>query len=106
MAFQPIVSWRQKAVHAYEALVRTAEVTLARPEHFFHAAEQLHRVQELGRTIRHSVAQAMAFAPRDALVFVNLHATDFADDDLFARSSALEVDETLRFSIGDRAVTG
>jgi EAL domain-containing protein (putative c-di-GMP-specific phosphodiesterase class I) len=104
MAFQPIVSWRQKAVHAYEALVRTAEVTLARPEHFFHAAEQLHRVQELGRTIRHSVAQAMAFAPRDALVFVNLHATDFADDDLFARSSALAPHASrIVFEITERA---
>jgi len=89
MAFQPIVSWRGKAVHAYEALVRTEEPTLARPENFFHAAEQLHRVHELGRTIRESVAEAIGAAPPDASIFVNLHASDLADDTLFSSTSAL-----------------
>jgi EAL domain-containing protein (putative c-di-GMP-specific phosphodiesterase class I)/CheY-like chemotaxis protein len=89
MAFQPIVSWREKRVHAFEALVRSDEPTLARPEHFFHAAEQLHRVQDLGRTIRHSIARSMSFAPRDAMIFVNLHASDLADDELYSRTAAL-----------------
>jgi EAL domain-containing protein (putative c-di-GMP-specific phosphodiesterase class I) len=89
MAFQPIVSFREKRIHAYEALVRTDEKTLARPDHFFHAAEQLGRVQELGRTIRGAVARAIPEAPEEALAFVNLHASDFADDELYSPSAPL-----------------
>jgi EAL domain-containing protein (putative c-di-GMP-specific phosphodiesterase class I) len=89
MAFQPIVSFSAKHVHAFEALVRTDEPTLARPDHFINAAEQLGRVQELGRTIRSAVARAIPDAPEDALVFVNLHASDLADDELYSANSPL-----------------
>jgi EAL domain-containing protein (putative c-di-GMP-specific phosphodiesterase class I) len=89
MAFQPIVSFGAKRVHAYEALVRTDEPTLARPDHFIGAAEQLGRVQELGRKIRATVAQAIPEAPEEALIFVNLHASDLADDELYSASSPL-----------------
>jgi EAL domain-containing protein (putative c-di-GMP-specific phosphodiesterase class I) len=89
MAYQPIVSFSEKRIHAYEALVRTDEASLARPEHLFDAAEQLDRVQELGRLIRATVAQSISQAPDDALVFLNLHASDLADDDLFSASSPL-----------------
>jgi EAL domain-containing protein (putative c-di-GMP-specific phosphodiesterase class I) len=89
MAFQPIVSFSKKRIHAYEALVRTEEPTLVRPDHFFHAAEQLGRVQELGRKIRAAVAHAIPDAPEDALIFVNLHASDLADDELYSASAPL-----------------
>ncbi len=89
MAYQPIVSFGEKRIHAYEALVRTDEPTLARPEHLFNAAEQLDRVQELGRTIRAAVASSIGDAPDEALVFLNLHASDLADDDLFSANSPL-----------------
>jgi len=89
MAFQPIVCWSERRIHAYEALVRTDEPSLARPDHLFDAAEQLHRVQELGRTIRRSVAQAAVNAPADANIFVNLHANDLTDDELYAANAPL-----------------
>jgi EAL domain-containing protein (putative c-di-GMP-specific phosphodiesterase class I) len=89
MAFQPIVSFSQKRIHAYEALVRTDEATLVRPDDFFNAAEQLGRVRELGRTIRSAVAAAIPDAPEGALIFVNLHASDLADDELYSASSPL-----------------
>jgi EAL domain-containing protein (putative c-di-GMP-specific phosphodiesterase class I) len=89
MAFQPIVNWTEKRVHAYEALVRTDEPSLARPDHLFSAAEQLHRVQELGRTIRRSVASVALSAPADTLLFINLHANDLLDDELYAESAPL-----------------
>ena len=89
MAFQPIVNWTEKRIHAYEALVRTDEPSLSRPDHFFNAAEQLHRVQELGRTIRRSVAQSATHAPDDTLIFVNLHASDLLDDELYSPSAPL-----------------
>ncbi|HTQ07796.1 MAG TPA: EAL domain-containing protein [Polyangiaceae bacterium] len=89
MAFQPIVSWSERRVLAFEALVRTDEPSLARPDHLFNAAEQLHRVQELGRTIRRAVAQAAVRAPGDALIFVNLHASDLMDEELFDAAAPL-----------------
>jgi EAL domain-containing protein (putative c-di-GMP-specific phosphodiesterase class I) len=104
MAFQPIVSFSQKRIHAYEALVRTDEPTLVRPDHFFNAAEQLSRVRELGRTIRSSVARAIPDAPEGALVFVNIHADDLADDELYSASSPLApFAERVVFEITERA---
>jgi EAL domain-containing protein (putative c-di-GMP-specific phosphodiesterase class I) len=91
MAFQPIVSWSERRVHAFEALVRTDEPTLVRPEHFFQAAEQLHRVQELGRGIRSAIARAIEHAPPGVQIFVNLHASDLADEGLYAPNAPLAV---------------
>jgi EAL domain-containing protein (putative c-di-GMP-specific phosphodiesterase class I) len=104
MAFQPIVNWTEKKVHAYEALVRTDEPSLSRPDHFFSAAEQLHRVQELGRTIRRSVAAAIPNAPPEVLIFVNLHASDLTDDELYAESAPLApFSQRIVFEITERA---
>jgi EAL domain-containing protein (putative c-di-GMP-specific phosphodiesterase class I) len=104
MAFQPIVCWSERRVHAFEALVRTDEPTLARPDNFFNAAEQLHRVQELGRTIRRSVAEAVVRAPADALIFVNLHASDLMDQELYDVAAPLApLAERIVFEITERA---
>jgi EAL domain-containing protein (putative c-di-GMP-specific phosphodiesterase class I) len=104
MAFQPIVSFGEKRIHAYEALVRTDEATLVRPDHFFNAAEQLGRVQELGRTIRSAVSLSMADAPEDSLIFVNLHASDLADDELYSAGSPLApYAQRVVFEITERA---
>jgi EAL domain-containing protein (putative c-di-GMP-specific phosphodiesterase class I) len=104
MAFQPIVCWSEKRVHAFEALVRTDEPSLSRPDHFFNAAEQLHRVQELGRRIRRSVAQSAVQAPPDAHLFVNLHASDLIDDELYDASAPLApFAERIVFEITERA---
>jgi EAL domain-containing protein (putative c-di-GMP-specific phosphodiesterase class I) len=89
MAFQPIVSWSERRVHAFEALVRTDEPALVRPEHLFQAAEQLHRVQELGRAIRTAIAQSIEHAPPGVQIFVNLHASDLADEGLYSQSAPL-----------------
>jgi EAL domain-containing protein (putative c-di-GMP-specific phosphodiesterase class I)/CheY-like chemotaxis protein len=104
MAFQPIVHWSQKRVHAYEALVRTDEPTLARPDAFFSAAEQLHRVQELGRAIRREVARSAPHAPDGSLIFVNLHANDLTDEDLYAPNAPLAaISNRIVFEITERA---
>ncbi len=104
MAFQPIVNWTERRVHAYEALVRTDEPSLARPDHFFSAAEQLHRVQELGRTIRRSVAAVAVNAPADTLLFINLHANDLTDEELYAENAPLApFADRIVFEITERA---
>jgi EAL domain-containing protein (putative c-di-GMP-specific phosphodiesterase class I)/CheY-like chemotaxis protein len=89
IAFQPIVHWPDQSVFGYEALVRSAEPTLSNPGLLFEAAERLGRVQELGRSIRSAVAGLISSAPKESTIFVNLHSSDLADDDLFLRSSPL-----------------
>jgi EAL domain-containing protein (putative c-di-GMP-specific phosphodiesterase class I) len=89
MVFQPIVAFDDRRVYAYEALVRSAETTLGQPEALFDAAEQLHRVRDLSRAVRRAVAHAADSAPRDVELFVNLHAEDLIDEDLFSPAAAL-----------------
>jgi EAL domain-containing protein (putative c-di-GMP-specific phosphodiesterase class I) len=102
MAYQPLVRAADRRVVAFEALVRSSERRLPHPGALFDAAERLNRVQEVSATIRRLVAAAAPSAPDDALLFVNVHARDLLDDDLyselaplsaFARRTVLEVTE-------------
>ena len=89
MAFQPLVSWKQRRVFGYEALLRSSEPTLPNPGAVIDAAERLGRLTELGRTIRERVAAAIDDAPPEALIFVNLHPRDLNDDELLSPTSPL-----------------
>jgi EAL domain-containing protein (putative c-di-GMP-specific phosphodiesterase class I) len=89
MAFQPIVDLRARRVYAYEALLRSEEPALAKPDLMLGAAERLGRLTEIGRSIRAAVARAASQAPSDALLFVNLRAEDLEDEQLWAASSPL-----------------
>jgi EAL domain-containing protein (putative c-di-GMP-specific phosphodiesterase class I) len=89
MANQPIVSWKEKRVHGYEALLRSGEPTLAHPGEFLEVAERLGRLHDLGKLIRSRVAASAASAPANVALFVNLHAFDLNDDELVDAGSAL-----------------
>ncbi|HEY4118412.1 MAG TPA: EAL domain-containing protein [Byssovorax sp.] len=89
MAFQPIVDWRTKELHGYEALMRSKEPLLPHPGAVLDAAERLRRVHELGRTTRERVAAVIPSFPADARCFVNLHPSDLIDDQLYAPSAPL-----------------
>ena len=89
MAFQPIISWRERRVFGYEALLRTAEPTLARPDHFLDAATQLGRLHDLGRMVRARTAAAAQAMPAGMRLFVNIHASDVLDEDLVLASAPL-----------------
>ena len=90
MAYQPIVSWSARCVYAHEALVRTDEATLRRPDDLLDAAERLGRLRDLGRTIRARAAQTLREHPAlEGLLFVNLHTEDLADEDLFSPAAPL-----------------
>lgn len=88
-AFQPIVRWPRGEVFAYEALMRTREPAFRGPPDVVAAAERLGRVLDLGRRMRQQVADAAATLPGDALLFVNLHPRDLADEELFSPSAPL-----------------
>jgi EAL domain-containing protein (putative c-di-GMP-specific phosphodiesterase class I) len=89
LAFQPIVSWADKSVIAYEALVRNEEPTLRAPPDLFEAAERLGRLRELGRIIRDRVARTLIEVPIEGEIFVNVHALELDDDSLFSTASPL-----------------
>jgi EAL domain-containing protein (putative c-di-GMP-specific phosphodiesterase class I) len=104
MAFQPIVSWADKSVIAYEALVRNEEPTLRAPPDLFEAAERLSRLPELGRIIRDRVAQTLRDVPIEGEIFVNVHALELDDDSLYASSSPLSsVAQRVVLEITERA---
>jgi EAL domain-containing protein (putative c-di-GMP-specific phosphodiesterase class I)/CheY-like chemotaxis protein len=83
MAFQPIVDLRRREVFAYEALVRTDEDSMQRPDVLIATAERLGRIHDLGRTVRAAVARAAEAAPPDVLLFVNVHGLELTDEELF-----------------------
>jgi EAL domain-containing protein (putative c-di-GMP-specific phosphodiesterase class I)/ActR/RegA family two-component response regulator len=89
MVFQPVVRWSDRTVFAYEALVRTTEPSLARPDHLFSAAEKLDALHALGRSIRREVAATIEQSNDDVNVFVNLHPRDLDDPDLYDRHAPL-----------------
>jgi EAL domain-containing protein (putative c-di-GMP-specific phosphodiesterase class I) len=89
MAFQPILRANDRSVFGYEALLRSDEPTLIRPDLVLDAAERLGGLDRLGRRVRQLAAEAMAGAPPEATLFLNLHPHDLADDTLFDESSPL-----------------
>lgn len=89
MAYQPIVSWRQKRIFGYEALVRSMEPAMPHPGALFDAAERLGTVSVLGRNIRERVAKATTRVEPPVKIFVNLHPTDLLDDLLYSPDTSL-----------------
>ncbi len=88
MAYQPIVDWKASRLFAHEALMRSAETTLATPSAVLAAAERLARVPHLGRRIRAQVAADCAAVIVPA-IFVNLHPSDLLDDELYDPATPL-----------------
>jgi EAL domain-containing protein (putative c-di-GMP-specific phosphodiesterase class I)/ActR/RegA family two-component response regulator len=90
VAYQPIVSWSEKRVTAYEVLLRSREASLPDPGAMLDAAERLGRVHELGRSVRKmAVERARELLSDDTLLFVNLHPSDLADPELLSRHAPL-----------------
>ena len=101
MDYQPILR-SDRRVFGYEALVRSREIQLPDPLALLDAAERLGRVEELGRHVRWLVAMAAERLPEGTSLFVNLHARDLLDEQLyfldaplsaFAKRTVLEITE-------------
>lgn len=89
MAFQPIVSWSQKSIVGYEALVRTNEPSLSTPLDLLKTAEDLKQIGLLGQRIRRHVASVMSACAHPSPMFVNLHALELLDESLYDPAAPL-----------------
>jgi len=89
MAYQPIIHGSDKSIFGYEALMRSKEPELPHPGAVLDAAEQLGRLDELGRTVRKRSAVPMPDAPEGSVFFINLHVRDLLDDTLLSEKSPL-----------------
>lgn len=89
MAYQPIVDPHAGVVAAYEALLRTDDPDLRRPDLVLGVAERTGRVHDVGRAVRRSVARDAEAVPPGALLFVNLHGLDLHDEELFGEANPL-----------------
>jgi EAL domain-containing protein (putative c-di-GMP-specific phosphodiesterase class I) len=104
MAYQPIVSWSQREVFGYEALLRSREPSLPHPGAMLDAAERLGRVHELGRRIRSKAVEPLGRLPKAVVLFLNLHPSDLLDEELFATDTALaHVADRVVLEITERA---
>ena len=103
MAYQPIVSWSQKTVVAYEALMRTTDTTLQSPLDILNVAESLGEVHTLGHKTRGLIAEVMENHRELPGVFINLHVLDLLDEQLYAPDSPLRpFAERIHFEITER----
>ena len=89
MAFQPIVSLASRGPIAYEALMRSREPGFQTPMPMIEYAERTGRMPEVGRAVRELCADAAANIPQGTALFVNVHASDLFDAELFSSSSPL-----------------
>ncbi len=89
IAMQPVVSWQARQTFAYEALLRTDDATMRDPTDFVDSAERLGRTRDLGRIVRRAIADQIEQAPSGSTVFVNVHPSDLADEELASRDGAL-----------------
>jgi EAL domain-containing protein (putative c-di-GMP-specific phosphodiesterase class I) len=92
MALQKIVLVHAdgtREVYAYEALLRSDYEALSSPLDILNIAEQSQRVQDVGRRAR-SIAAEHAHALADGtLLFVNLHARELNDEQLYDPTTRL-----------------
>ena len=87
IAYQPIVR-ADGTVFGHEALMRSDLKALPNPGSMFDAAERLGRVHDLGRAIRVQAAAATD-GPNGLSLFVNVHALELIDADLYASAAPL-----------------
>lgn len=84
---QPIFRAADGALVAIEALVRSGEPGMEGPGALFDAGERLGRLVEVGRAIRAHAAEVAL--PDGAQLFVNIHAADLLDEQLYDPAAPL-----------------
>lgn len=107
LAFQPIVSWRERRAVACEVLMRSKEPSLPNPLAVLDAAERLGRLADLGRRVRDLAASSLPDIPEDIRLFVNIHPFDITDAELYTADAPLSrVAPRVTLEVTERAGLG
>ena len=80
--FQPLLSFHEKRIVAYEALCRPQGNLIRQPKILFDVAVHAGAVWKLSRLIRERVATYVESMPANTLLFMNLHPADLDDPQL------------------------
>lgn len=89
MMYQPIVSWPEREIVGYEALVRSEEQSLPHPRALLDAAERLQRCHDLGRRVRQRAPEPIHGGDLGPSLFCNLSLEDLLDEHLFDEDAPL-----------------
>lgn len=88
--FHPIVDARTNDVLGYEAAFRCSDASFTDGNDLSAAAERLGRMGDLGRRVREDALAGFRKIPsKDALLFLNLHASELYDGGLYETNSEL-----------------
>jgi EAL domain-containing protein (putative c-di-GMP-specific phosphodiesterase class I) len=90
LAVQPIVSPATRRVVAYEALLRTRELSFRDPQELLEAAEKLELLPLVGRAVRKAAGELAQLLPAGVDLFLNVHSRDLLDEQLFSSTSPLD----------------
>lgn len=91
LATQPIVSYSERRIVAYEALVRSEEPGLRHPNELFALAGAVGRTADLEHAIWEHAAKLVEQLPAEASLFVNIEAESLDDAHLFDAESPLSL---------------
>ena len=89
IAYQPIVWAKTGELFGYEALMRSHDARLPHPGAVLKAAENLDRIFDLGRLIRHRAVSPFLKDREDQKLFLNLHPRDLLDAELDSKEGEL-----------------
>lgn len=78
-AFQPMVAVADRSLFAYEALLRSEEKSLPHPGAVLDAAQQLDRLNDVGRCMRERAVSKLRSTDSNCDLFLNLHPADLTD---------------------------
>jgi len=101
----PICSWSRSRLVAVQATAITEEPPLSAGDDPFLVAERVNCVADAGRRVRDALARRIAALPTELDTYVELHAGELADPELYADGSPLaEQASRIVLAIDERAV--
>ncbi len=79
VAFQPVISWRNRGIVGYQALPRTNEPGVETTGALLEAADRAGRLRDVGQAVRRELSRVMSQLPSEARLVVDVHGSELID---------------------------